>query len=56
MPKRKSIRRRSQKTLRRKRKKARKYKQSKWKLKYPQFKEINYYPYIVRKNEKTHNN
>lgn len=45
----KNPRRRSMKSLRRRRLKSHKYKSSKWKLEYPNiFKEISYFPFIVR--------
>lgn len=48
-------RRRSQKVLNRRRMRTRKYKNSGWKLKYPQlFMEVNYYPYIIRRDDKKH--
>lgn len=50
----KNTRRRSEKVLRTKRKKSRKYKHSAWKLKlFPKlFRQVSYYPYIVRKDDK----
>ena len=49
----KSVRNRSEKTLRRKRMRSNKHKSSGWKLKnYPEiFKVINYFPYIVRRDD-----
>ena len=49
----KNPRKRSMKSLRRKRLKSRKYKASKWKLQnYPSiFKEIQYFPFIVRRDD-----
>lgn len=45
----KNIRRRSSKPLHIKRRKTKKYRVSKWKLEYPDiFKEVNYFPYIIR--------
>ena len=54
----KSVRKRSEKALHRKRMRTRKYKASKWKIKnYPNiFKVINYFPYIVRRDDKKFNN
>lgn len=50
--KRRNTRNRSQKSLRRRRLRAKKYKSSKWKLNYPKyFKEINEFPYIVRRKK-----
>lgn len=48
-----NIRRRSEKVLHRKRLRSNKYKKSGWKLKhYPKiFKQINIFPYIVRKDD-----
>lgn len=51
--KRRNSRARSQKSLRRKRLKSKKYKSSKWKLRFPElFKEISYFPYIVRRDDR----
>jgi len=53
MGKGKHPRRRSAKPLHRKRIRSHKFKASKWKLNYPKiFKQINYFPYIVRKDDK----
>ena len=50
--KRNNSRLRSKKVFNRKRRKSKKYKSSKWKLKYPEiFKEVDYPPYIVRRDE-----
>lgn len=49
----KSIRNRSAKVLHKRRLKSKKFKASKWKLNYPDiFKVINYFPFIVRKDDK----
>ena len=50
----KNPRKRSMKALRRRRIKTRKYKSSGWKIKqFPEiFKEISYFPFIVRKDDK----
>ena len=53
MAKGRSVRRRSEKVLRKRRIKSNKYKASKWKLKYPEiFKQISYFPFIVRRDDK----
>lgn len=48
----KNTRNRSKKALERKRHRSKIFKSSKWKLNYSKyFKQVNYYPYIVRKDK-----